>query len=158
MKRHIVALTPEERDRLRDFTRTGHRSAQAIIRARILLAADTQGEAKHDADIARSLGVSLRTVENTRKRHCTQGLEAVLERQARQDKGQPVKLDGRVQAHLVALACSSTPNNEPFWTLSMLADRLVKLELVQSVSRESVRQVLKKHAQTASQAAVVHPT
>jgi transposase len=157
VKQHIVALTPEERDRLRDYTRTGARSAQAITRARILLAADSQGQARNDADIARSLGVSVHTVENTRKRYCAQGLEAVLERKPRRDKGRPVKLDGRVQAHLVALACSSTPNDEPSWTLSMLAERLVKLELVESVSREAVRQVLKKHAQAAPQATVVHP-
>lgn len=157
MKQHIVALTPEERNGLHDYTRTGTRSAQAITRARILLAADSQGQARNDADIARSLGVSVHTVENTRQRYCTQGLEAVLERKSRRDKGWPVKLDGRVQAQVVALACSSTPNNEPSWTLSMLADQLVKLELVESVSRESVRQILKKHAQAALETAVVHP-
>lgn len=158
MKRHTIALSPAERDRLCTFTRTGLRSAQALTRARILLAADAQGDARNDADIARSLSVSVHTVQNTRKRDCTDGLEAVLGRKPRRTRGEPLKLDGRVQAHVVALACSKTPNDEPSWTLWMLADHLVKLEVVESASRESVRQILKKHAQTASEAAVVYST
>lgn len=77
-------------------------------------------------------------------------MEATVKRKARKDKGIPEKVDGRVEAHLIALACSATPNEEPVWTLKMLADKLVELELVDSISREKVRQVLKKTSSSRS--------
>lgn len=144
MKQHIIKLSESQRQQLEQFTRTGTRSARAINRARILLMADTQGQARNDVSIADALKTAVRTVETTRQRFQTVGLEATLQRQARKDKGQPRKVDGRVQAHLTALACSSTPNGEPSWTLSMLGNAVVKLEVIESISRESVRQVLKK--------------
>jgi putative transposase len=144
MKRHLVKLNEEERVQLRTFVRTGHRSAQAITRARILLLADEQGEARNDADIARTLGVNIHTVEANRKRYAENGLKAVLDRKPRKDKGIPVKVDGRVEARLTTLACSKTPNDEPRWTLTMLGDQLVQLGLVESISRETVRKTLKK--------------
>ena len=72
------------------------------------------------------------------------GVERAVHREARKDKGIPEKVDGRVEARLITLACSATPHEEPAWTLRMLADKLVALELVDSISREKVRQVLKK--------------
>ena len=144
MKKHLVKLTEAERATLDVFTRTGQRGAQSLTRARVLLLADEQGAARNDADIARTLEINVHTVEDVRKRYCEQGLESVLNRKARKDKGLPVKIDGRVEAQLVALACSETPNGEPSWTLSMLADQLVKLEVVERISRESVRKTLKK--------------
>jgi transposase len=144
MKRHIVNLTDTERQHLMEFTRTGKHSAQAIARARILLLADTQGQARNDADIARALGISVHTVEVTRKRYALEGLEGVLARKPRKDRGRPVKVDARVEAHIVATACSDTPNGEPEWTLAMIADHVVMLGVVDSISRERVRQTLKK--------------
>ncbi len=98
MKKHLVNLAPSERADVERFVRTGHRSAQAITRARILLLADQQGEQRNDAEIARTLGVNLYTVENIRRRYAQHGLQAVLERKPRSDKGRPVKVDGRVEA------------------------------------------------------------
>lgn len=144
MKRHLVKLSEEERAELQTFVRTGHRSAQAITRARILLLADEQGEARNDADIARTLGVNLHTVEANRKRYAENGLKAVLDRRPRKDRGVPIKVDGRVEARLTALACSKTPNGEPRWTLTMLGDQLVQLGMVDRISRETVRKTLKK--------------
>lgn len=144
MKQHVITLSSDERQQLEQFIRTGTRSARTINRARILLMADTQGQARNDIAIAQSLETSVRTVQDTRKAFKSVGLEGCLRRQPRKDKGQPRKVDGRVQAHLTALACSSTPNGEPSWTLSMLGNAVVKLEVIDSISKESVRQVLKK--------------
>lgn len=144
MKKYLVRLTDDERTELRVFTRSGKRSAQAITRARLLLMADEQGESRNDADIARALGITVHTVEVTRKRYVQHGLQAVLQRAPRQDKGIPQKVDGRVEAQLITLACSDTPNGEPAWTLQMLGDELVRLQLVDSISRETVRKTLKK--------------
>lgn len=144
MKRHLVKLSSTEREELEHITRSGEHPAQKLTRARALLLADTAGAGWPDAQIAAALGVAEETVRRLRKKYLTSGLEATLERQTRSDKGQPVKIDGRVEAQLIALACSPAPDERPRWTLSLLADRLVKLEVVESLSYESVRQVLKK--------------
>lgn len=144
MKRYLVRLTPEEQDTLYTFVQTGVRSVQAVVRARILLLADEQGEALNDAKIAQTLAISVKTVEENRRRYAKDGLQAVLNRKSREDKGIPVKVDGRVEAQLTRLACSQTPNDEPSWTLAMLGDQLVQLGVVDSISRETVRKTLKK--------------
>ena len=146
MKRYRVRLTPEEQATLQTFVHTGVRSVQAVVRARILLLADEQGEALNDAQIAQTLSISAKTVEENRRRYVEDGLEAVLNRRPRKDKGVPVKVDGRGEAQLTRLACSQTPNDEPSWTLSMLGDHLVQLGVVDSISRETVRKTLKKIA------------
>lgn len=146
MKRFWVRLTPEERATLHTFVQTGVRSVQAVVRARLLLLADEQGEARNDVEIAQTLAISVKTVQENRKRYAQDGLEAVLNRKPRKDKGIPVKMDGRVEAQLTRLACSQTPNDEPSWTLAMLGDGLVQLGVIDSVSRETVRKTLKKIA------------
>ena len=146
MKRFPVQLTPEEQIELDRFVHTGIRSVQAVVRARILLMASEQGDARNDVDIARILAISVKTVQENRKRYAQDGLHAVLSRKPRKDKGIPVKVDGRVEAQLTRLACSQTPNDEPSWTLSMLGDSLVQLGVVDSISRETVRKTLKKIA------------
>ena len=144
MKRHRIKLSNEDRDWLLSFSGLGSAKVQELNRAQILLATDEGKAGMKDADIATALGVSQTTVYNTRRRAHTLGVQATVKRKARKDKGVPHKVDGRVEAHIIALACSSTPNEEPAWTLSMIADRVVKLELVDTISRERVRQVLKK--------------
>lgn len=144
MKHHIVTLTDEQRNWLTSLTRTGKHAAQAITRARILLQADTKGLNQQDSVIAQNLGVQTHTVERIRKKFCQQGLETTIERKVRKDKGIPVKIDGRVEAQIIQIACSATPNDEPSWTLAMIAGELVKLELVERIARESVRRTLKK--------------
>ncbi len=144
MKHHTITLTDEQRDWLTTFTRTGKHPAQAITRARILLQADVKGLNQQDSVIAKNLGVSVHTIEQIRKKFCQQGLQTTIERKVRKDKGIPVKIDGRVEAQIIKIACSSTPNGEPDWTLGMIAGQLVKLEVVESIARESVRRTLKK--------------
>ena len=144
MKEHFVTLNDEQRQTLTNFTRTGTHPAQAITHARILLQADTNGPEDTDERIAENLGIEKHTVERTRKKFCTQGLDCAIHRKTRKDKGQPVKIDGRVEAQIIKIACSSTPNNEPVWTLRMIADQVVKLEVIESIAHESVRRTLKK--------------
>ena len=143
MKREELKLTGTDREWLQRFTHSGSANHQAFKRAQILLAADAPGRI-NDPELAKAVGVSKATVYNTRNRYLALGVEATVKRKVRKDKGIPEKIDGRVEAHLIALACSATPNEEPVWTLKMLADKLVELELVESISREKVRQVLKK--------------
>jgi transposase len=149
MKRRELKLKGDERGWLEHFTGAGSANYQAFKRAQILLAADGPNR-MGDAEIARTVGVSKATVYNVRRRYLSQGIEGTVKRKARKDKGVPEKVDGRVEAHLIALACSATPNEEPVWTLKMLADKLVELELVDSISREKVRQVLKKTSSSRS--------
>ena len=138
-----MKLTAAERAWLEDFTGSGSAHHQAFKRAQILLAAD-EPNGLGDAELAKVIGVSKATVYNVRSRCLALGVERAVHREARKDKGIPEKVDGRVEARLIALACSATPNEEPVWTLRRLADKLVELELVDSISREKVRQVLKK--------------
>jgi putative transposase len=143
MKRREIKLISDERAWLEQFTSSDKVNHQAFKRAQILLAS-AEAKTVTDAEVANIIGVSEATIYNTRRRYLKEGLEATVRRKARKDKGVPLKVDGRVEAHIIALACSVTPNEEPIWTLSMLADKLVELELVNAISREAVRQVLKK--------------
>lgn len=156
MKRREVELSEGEQQWLYHFTQSGRKNHQEFKRAQILLAADERIGMK-DAQIAKALGVSEATVYSTRRRYLEEGVEVTVLRKTRKDKGTPVKVDGRVEAHILALACSATPNEEPQWTLSMLADEVVDLGLVESISREKVRQVLKKRAPAPSEEAMEHP-
>jgi transposase len=97
-----------------------------------------------DEQISSALGVTVQTIERVRKHYCLEGLERAVHRQPRPDKGIPKKVDGNVEARLIALACSDAPGEASRWTLSMLADELVRLELVDSISIEQVRKTLKK--------------
>ena len=104
VKRHFVTLTDEQRQFLTSFTRTGKHPAQAITRARIQLQADTNGPNHQYARIAENLDVQVFTVERICKKFCKQGLETTLHRKPRKDKGQPIKIDGRVEAQIIKIA------------------------------------------------------
>ncbi len=108
-----------------------------------------------DTEAAEQTGFSRRTVEQIRERCVTEGLLAALERKPR-SRNRSRKLDGEGEARLVSLACSDAPEGYARWTLHMLADKLVELDIVDSISHEAVRQVLKKHPQTLAEADVVH--
>ena len=144
-KRHIVVLSEEERARLHTMIGRGVAPASVLTHARILLKAN-QGEAGPswtDAAIAVAVEVNPATVARIRQRYVTGGLEAALHRKppAREYHR---RLDGQQEAHLVALACSPPPEGRKRWTLRLLADRLVELEVIESVSYETVRQTLKQ--------------
>ena len=145
-KRYLVTLTPEERQRLADLLSAGKRSALTLTRARILLKADQAdgGPAWPDDRIAEALDCGVRTVERVRQRFVERGLEAALGRKPQDRPSRERKLDGRAEARLIALACSAPPEGRTAWTLRLLAGKLVELQVVESVSYETVRQVLKK--------------
>ncbi len=138
-KRYRVNLTQDEREHLLDITRRGKSSARKVKRSLILCKAD---DGATDQQIADALLVGPSTVSRVRQRFVEGGLERALNDRPR--PGQRRKLDGKQEAHLVAVACSSAPDGHTRWTLKLLAGLVVKLELADSISRETVRQVLKK--------------
>jgi transposase len=142
----VVRLSQEEREQLAALVKGGKASALKLLRARILLKADQQerGPAWTDSEIAAALDVSLKTVFNIRRRWVEQGLEAALERKPQDAPSKPRKLDGKAEAKLVAACCGPAPKGRAKWTLRLLAAKLVELEAVDSISPETVRQVLKK--------------
>jgi transposase len=146
LKKYLVTLTPEERDWLTGLVSAGKRSALTITRARILLKADQAdgGPAWEDAAIAEALDCSARTVERVRQRFVERGPEQALGRKPQDRPSRERKFDGAAEARLIALACSSPPEGRACWTMKLLADRLVELEVFDSVSDETVRRVLKK--------------
>jgi transposase len=142
----VVRLPEDEREQLLALVKTGKASALKLMRARILLKADQQerGPAWTDAEIADALEVSLKTVFNIRRRWVEHGLEAALERKQQDAPSKPRKLDGKVEAKLVATCCGPAPKGRAKWTLRLLAAKLVELEAVDSISPETVRRALKK--------------
>jgi transposase len=146
MKKYKVTLTAEERQQLHDLIAVGKAAAQKLAHARLLLKADAAdgGPAWSDSRIADAVEVSVATVERVRQRFVEQGLEAALGRKPQDRPSRERKLDGRAEARLIALACSPPPDGRACWTMQLLADQLVELEVVDCVSDETVRRVLKK--------------
>jgi transposase len=146
MKRYIVRLSGEERKSLKTLISSGKGPARMFTRARILLKADVGegGPGWPDEKIAEALDVTVQTVERVRKQLVEEGLEAVLRRRKYVQKVSRKKLDGEAEAHLIALACSESPEGSARWSLRLLADRMVELGYVDSISHEAVRRVLKK--------------
>lgn len=143
-KEYRVRLRKGERQKLKDLVRKGVEKARVINRARILLMADEtpKGQKKTDAEISGTLGVCLRMVAVTREKYFQGGLKEALHDRPR--AGHPRKLDGRREAMLTTIACSSAPQGHSRWTLRLLADRMVELRQVDSISHETVRRTLKK--------------
>lgn len=144
-KKYRVTLTPEERAELDGMLGKGKADARKLAHARILLQADAAdgGPARTDEQVAAGLNVSTRTVERVRQRFVEDGLQAAL-------LPKPTKrvyaraLDGKQEAHLIALACSAPPAGKKRWTLRLLAEQVVELRYAGAVSHETVRRVLKK--------------
>ena len=145
--KHKVELTAEDRQTLETLVCRGEHNALEIRRAHILLKADANGPAWTDAKIAEAFGCHEQTVYNVRKRWTERGGLPALKRklQSRPSRWSP-KLDGQGEARLIALACSDPPEGFSQWTLQLLADQLVELEIVESIALEAVRQTLKKNA------------
>ena len=144
-KRYRVTLTAAERGDLQKLVSVGKSAAQKLVRARILLLADQAdgGPAKSDPEIVDALGCGRASVERIRKRFVEEGLDAALNPKPSQ-RAFERKMDGKAEAHLIALACGAPPEGRSRWTLRSLGDRMVALEHVESVSFETVRRVLKK--------------
>ena len=138
-----VRLTPEDRKTLEEMTRGGEIKARVYKRARILLAADrTQDEWSGQAAIVKGTGASTATVSATCRRYVEEGMTAALGEKAR--PGAAPKVTGAVEAKLVMLACSDAPGEHVKWTLTLLRDELIRLEVVESLSTTAVGNVLKK--------------
>ena len=137
--KYVVSLSEEERGQLVELTRRGKSPVRKVKRARILL---KSSEGLTDSAVAEAVETSPSTVFRVRKRFVEEGLEQALNERPR--SGHPFKLDERHEAHLIAIACSQAPEGHERWTLRLLADKVVELELVDSIGKETVRQVLKK--------------
>lgn len=144
-KRYRVTLTEQERQDLQRLVSTGKAAAKKLVRARIVLLADqSEGRpAKSDLDVCEALGCGRATVERVRKQFVEDGLEAALQPPPAL-RVYERRLDGKAEAHLVALACGAPPEGRARWTLRLLADRMVALEYVEAISHETVRRTLKK--------------
>ncbi len=137
-KRYRVTLTDEERTRLRDLTRKGTASARMVRRARTLLLA---AEERTDEDVAAALQIGVATVERTRRRCVEEGVEAALRERPR--PGARPKLGPKQQAFVVALACTKPPEGRDRWTMQLLAERVVELQVVPDITDEAIRLLLK---------------
>ena len=144
-KIYRVTLSQAERKQLLEMLRRGKSSALRQAHARVLLQADESedGLCRSDAEIHDAIGVAVSTIERVRQRFVEDGLEAALERKPTTRQYERL-LDGEAEARLIALACSDAPEGHAKWSVRLLADRMVVLEYVESVSRETVRRTLKK--------------
>jgi hypothetical protein len=143
-KKYIVRLSAEEHRQLTELIRKGKAAASKIRHAHILLKGDAEGPAWTDEHIAASFSVSVPTVQGVRQRLVEQGLEAALTRKKQARPSRAPLLDGAGEARLIALRCSEPPAGHARWTLRLLADQAVALDIVEAISHETVRQTLKK--------------
>ena len=143
-KKYIVRLSQDERKVCTEVFKNLKGTSQKVRRAQILLKADADGPAWVDQKICEAFDCRVQTVENIRKQFVLEGFEAALERKKRSEPPTPAKLDGKQEAKLIALRLGKPPAGFGRWTLHLLADQLVELEVVDSISHETVRRTLKK--------------
>jgi len=146
MKKYIVTLTEEERNSLTEMTSKGKHRSQKVLNALTLLACDKgeyQNSRSTNAEISKVLNTSMRKIDRVKKRFVTQGLDVALNGK-KSDRVYQKKADGDFEAHLIALSCSKPPRGFSQWSLRLLADRVVELKYIDSISHETVRRVLKK--------------
>lgn len=145
MKKYKITLTEEEIEDLKSITQKGKHNAKVVKNALILLNADEgkHGKSKKDEEISDFIEVTVRTIENIRRRFVEEGYEAALYGKPREREYEN-KIDGDMEAHLIALSCSKPPKGFGRWSLRLLANKMVELKYVDSVSYETVRRVLKK--------------
>lgn len=145
MKKYRVTLTEEEREELEEITRKGKRNARMIRTANVLLNTNENEPERlqKDGDIAVMLGMTVKSIENIRKKFVLEGYEIALNGRVSSQLYEK-KVDGEVEAHLIALSCSEAPEGRSHWSLRLLAEKAVELKYVTSISHETVRRVLKK--------------
>src|SRR6266568_28708 len=144
LKKYIVRLTDPERESLTQVVRKLNGTSQKVRRAQVLLKADADGPGWTDARIADAFGCRTKTVENIRQRFVTLGFQITLNGQARLEPPCPKLLDGEQEAKIIAMRLGSPPPGFSNWTLRLLAEQVVALEIVESISYETVRRTLKK--------------
>ena len=145
-KKYIVRLSAEERAVCQEVIKKLKGSSQKARRAQILIKADADGPGWPDAQIAEAYNCRVQTIENVRRRLVTEGFELALEGKKRETPPTPAKLDGEGEAKLIAMRLGKPPAGYGHWTLQLLAEELVALEVVDSISYETVRKTLKKMA------------
>lgn len=146
MEKYTVTLTAEEAEQLQALVVKGKHAAAKVVNALILLNCDetqARGRRRSSQEIAEVLQVSPRKIDRIKRRFVEEGLEVALNGVPSQREYEH-KIDGEVEAHLIALSCSAPPSGHARWTLRLLADRAVELDLVEALSHETVRRVLKK--------------
>jgi transposase len=143
-KKYIVRLSDEERQQLSEIIKKGKSAAHKIRHANMLLKADEDGPSWTDEIIAKAFSVHVTTVKNVRERLVETGLEAALDRRKQDHPSRQTKLDGATEARLIALRCGEAPEGYARWTLRLLADHAVQMNIVDAISYETIRQVLKK--------------
>jgi hypothetical protein len=146
MKKYIVRLSEEERETISKLINSGRGAARMFTRARILFKADQSenGPGWSDEEISRALDVTVQSIERIRKQLVDEGFDSVLSRREYKQKVSRKKIDGDVEAHLIAICCGDPPSGRTRWTLRLLADRIVELGYVDNISHEAIRQTLKK--------------
>lgn len=143
-KKYIVRLSDQEREICTEVVKKLKGTSQQVRRAQVLLKADVEGPGWGDAKIAEAFGCRIQTIENLRKRLVTEGFEHALHGKKREMPPNPPRLDGQGEAKLIAMRLGKPPVGYGRWTLHLLANELVALEVVDSISHETVRQTLKK--------------
>ncbi len=143
-KKYIVRLTGEERSELDNLVKKGKTPAYRIKHAHILLAVDADGPVWTDEKTAEAYRCNRNTVTNVRQRFVEQGLEAAMNRKKQDEPSRKCILDGEKEARLIAVACSTPPAGHARWTMQLLADKLIALDVVDSISDQTVRRTLKK--------------
>jgi hypothetical protein len=144
VKKYVVRLSEHERAACHALVRKLKGSSQKVRRAQVLLKADADGPGWPDGRIADAFNCRVQTIENTRKRLVTEGFDRALDGKPRREPPTPSKLDGAAEAKLIALRLGKPPAGYGRWTLRLLADELVALEVVEAISHETVRRALKK--------------
>lgn len=149
MKKYVVALSEKERNTLVELTSKGNQRSQKILDALILLGCDEgdfQTKRSTNEEISRVLNISMRKIDRVKKRFVEEGFDVALNRRKR-NRIYAKKTDGEFEAHLIALSCSEPPEGFARWSLRLLADKVVELNYIDSVSHETVRRILKKRDQ-----------
>ena len=140
-KDHCVKLDAQQRQYLQKIVESGKNKARKITRCRILLLAD-EAKGKTDEEISEALNVCLATIFNIRRKYHHDGLEGAINERPR--SGQPIKFKGKDRAKITALACSKPPKGHAKWSMRLLADRVIELDFVETISHQSVYNILKK--------------
>jgi hypothetical protein len=160
MKKYIVTLSKEERETLNELTSKGKNKSQKILNALILLACDEgeyQAKRSTNEDIARVLNISMRKIDRVKERFVSEGIDTALNGRKR-NRTYTKKADGDFEAHLIALSCSEPPEGFARWSLRLLADKVVELGYIDSISHEAIRGILKKRNQTMAKKRVGNST
>jgi transposase len=145
VRKYTIDLSAEERDLLHRIITAGTSAARTIMRANILLSSDVHASQNHTtAEIAEMLQTTKTTIQNVRKSYAENGLEYAINRKKRSTPPVPAKIDGTIEAHIIALCCSQPPEGYARWSVRLLADKCVELGFIESISHMTICRTLKK--------------